>query len=326
MIKRLDSRLIPDDKEEIRAFLVIRNEALRLPSTLRHHRSLGVHRFFVLDNNSTDGTLEYVLKQPDVHVFSTSERYSQSHYGVVWTNALLDRFGMGHWTLTIDADEQLIYPRYEQVTLRDFCNYLNSIGAEALPCLLLDMYSDRTVEGTVHNPQGPLLETCGFFDRAPYRMQRVSQAPYLEIYGGMRERLFKQIQTEIHAPTVSKSPLVKWKPGTQFLQSTHFLSSVKVAPMLAALLHFKFLNDFHQRAAVEVARGEHFANAREYRAYLQMLQKNDQATFICPESVKFRDSGQLVELGLMATSKAYETFAGDVLERGSPHHLRRFSS
>src|SRR5215475_13469447 len=108
MIKRLDSRLIPDDKEEIRAFLVIRNEALRLPSTLRHHRSLGVHRFFILDNGSTDGTLEYVLKQPDVHVFSTSERYSQSHYGVVWTNALLDSFGVGHWTLTIDADEQLI--------------------------------------------------------------------------------------------------------------------------------------------------------------------------------------------------------------------------
>ena len=47
MINRLNSRPIPNNKEEIRAFLVIRNEALRLPSTLRHHRSLGVHRFFV---------------------------------------------------------------------------------------------------------------------------------------------------------------------------------------------------------------------------------------------------------------------------------------
>jgi Glycosyl transferase family 2 len=190
MIKRLDSRPIPNNKEEIRAFLVIRNEALRLPSTLRHHRSLGVHRFFVMDNESTDGTLDYLLAQPDVHVFSTSERYSQSHYGVVWTNALLDNFGAGHWTLTIDADEQLIYPHYEQIPLPGFCDYLNSIGAEAVPCLLSDMYSDATVEATAHDPERLLLETCGYFDRAPYRMQRVSQAPYLEICGGMRERLF----------------------------------------------------------------------------------------------------------------------------------------
>ena len=117
------------------------------------------------------------------------------------------------------------------------------------------MYSDATVEATAHDPERSLLETCGYFDRAPYRMQRVSHAPYLAIYGGMRERLFRQIQTENHAPTVSKAPLVKWKAGTQFLQSTHFLTAVKVVPMLAVLLHFKFLSDFHEppRSKLRVA-------------------------------------------------------------------------
>lgn len=179
-----------------------------------------------------------------------------------------------------------------------------------MPCLLSDMYSDATVEATAHDPERSLLETCGYFDRAPYRMQRVSHAPYLAIYGGMRERLFRQIQTENHAPTVSKAPLVKWKAGTQFLQSTHFLTAVKVVPMLAVLLHSKFLSDFHERAEVEVARGEHFANAREYRAYLQMLRGNREATFLCHQSVKFKDSAQLVELGLMATSKATKPSSG----------------
>ena len=205
----------------------------------------------------------------------------------------------------------LSIPITSRIPLPVFCDYLNSIGAEAVPCLLLDMYSDATVEATAHDPERSLLETCGYFDRAPYRMQRVSQAPYLEIYGGMRERLFRQIQTETQAPTVSKAPLVKWKAGTQFLQSTHFLTAVKVVPILAVLLHFKFLSDFHERAEVEVARGEHFANAREYRAYLQMLRGDRQATFLCHQSVKFKDSAQLVELGLMATSKGYETFVGD---------------
>src|SRR5664280_1431460 len=174
-MKRIDARPIPKNRDEIRAFLVIRNEDLRLPSTLRHHRSLGVHRFFVLDNGSTDGTLDYLSAGPDVHVFSTTESYSQSRYGVVWTNELLNAFGTGHWTLTIDADEQFIYPHYEQIKLPAFCKYLDSVGADVVPCLLLDMYSDGAVQDAVHDSAGSLLDTCGYFDSAPYRMTLVKE-------------------------------------------------------------------------------------------------------------------------------------------------------
>ena len=81
--------------------------------------------------------------------------------------------------------------------------------------------------------------------------------------------------------------------------------------MLAVLLHFKFLSDFHEPPRSKLRVAEHFANAREYRAYLQMLRGNREATFLCHQSVKFKDSAQLVELGLMATSKGYEAFVGD---------------
>jgi len=305
-MKRIDQRPIPENRDEIRAFLVIRNEALRLPSTLRHHRSLGVHRFFVLDNGSTDGTLDYLSAQPDVHLFSTTDSYSQSQCGIVWTNALLNAFGTGHWTLTIDADEQFIYPHYEQVNLSLFCEHLDSIGVDTVPCLLLDMYSDLAIQDASHNPGGSLLETCSYFDRAPYRLTPVSKFPHLEIYGGVRERLFQQIKSEHHSPTISKAPLVRWRPGKMFLLSTHFLTAGKLSPVLAALLHFKFLSDFHDRVQMEVARGEHFADAREYRAYLQMLRANGKVNLLCNESTKFKSSTQLIELGLMATSKAYE--------------------
>jgi glycosyltransferase involved in cell wall biosynthesis len=312
-MKRIDARPIPDDRGELRVFLIVRNEALRLPSTLRHHRSLGVHRFFVIDNGSTDKTLEYLSAQPDVHVFSTTERYSQSHYGVVWANQLLDTFGTGHWTLTIDADEQFIYPHYEQVKLPVFCQYLDSIGADGAPCLLLDMYSNVAIQDTVHDPNGSLLDTCGYFDRAPYRITPSPQFPYLEIYGGVRERLFQKIRAKQHPPTISKAPLVKWKPGTKFLQSTHFLTAKKVAPILATLLHFKFLSDFHERVQIEVARGEHFADAAEYRAYFEMMRANKPVNFLCNQSVNFENSSQLVELGLMASAKSYDASVQSII-------------
>jgi hypothetical protein len=49
-IKHLDYRPIPKIREQIRALLVVRSEELWLPATLRHHRAIGVQRFFVFDD------------------------------------------------------------------------------------------------------------------------------------------------------------------------------------------------------------------------------------------------------------------------------------
>ena len=307
-MKRLDDRPIPEGKSEIRAFLVVRNEALRLPSTLRHHRALGVDRFFVLDNGSDDGTLDHLAGEPDVHVFATAQRYSESRYGVDWTNDLLDAFGTGHWTLTIDADEQFIYPHYEQVSLPRLCEYLDGAGAEAVPCLLLDMYSDKAIRDTVHRPESELKDTCRCFDSAPYRVRGARDFPHYLIHGGLRHRIMKPIAERCPLITLSKVPLVKWKRGMKFLCSTHFLTACTAAPIKGTLLHFKFLSDFHDRVQAEVERGEHFEGASEYRAYLELMRGNGAVTFTCDRTERFKDSSQLVKLRLMETAPDYEAF------------------
>lgn len=314
-MKRVDARPIPEDKHEIRAFLVIRNEALRLPSTLRHHRALGVDRFFVLDNGSTDGTLDYLAAEPDVHIFSTSQRYSESRYGVDWTNDLLDAFGTGHWTLTIDADEQFIYPYYEQVNLPRLCQYLDGVGAEAVPCLLLDMYSDLAIRDTVHRPDAELVETCRYFDSAPYRVRGARDFPHFLIHGGVRHRIMKPMEDRCPLITISKVPLVKWKNGVKFLCSTHFLTKCNAAPIKGTLLHFKFLSDFHDRAQTEVERGEHFEGASEYRAYLELMRDKGPVSLRCDRSEKLKDSAQLTRLRLMETADCYEAFVQSALAR-----------
>jgi hypothetical protein len=62
---RIDTRPIPE-RQELRAFLVVRDEIARLPDVFRHHRGLGIERFFVVDNGSSDGTLEFLQDQSDV--------------------------------------------------------------------------------------------------------------------------------------------------------------------------------------------------------------------------------------------------------------------
>ncbi len=75
-----------------------------------------------------------------------------------------------------------------------------------------------------------------------------------------------------------------------------------------ALLHFKFLSDFHDRVEAEVARGEHYGGAREYRAYRDLMRKEGAVNLMAAKSARYEGSGQLVRLGLMRTTEGWERF------------------
>ncbi len=299
-LTRLDARPIPDDPDEIRGFLVVRNESLRLPANIRHHRALGVNRFFVVDNGSSDGSLEFLLAQPDTHVFTATGSYSGSQFGMDWCNALLEAYGVGHWTLTIDADELFVYDRCEIRPLQALRLHLEAGGSDGVFCLLLDMYSDQPLTRVVHQPDGSLLEACRYFDPAPYRLLPAQAFPHLQIYGGARERLLQSLGAEApHPPTISKIPFVRWRAGMRYLMSAHAITPIALGELTGALLHFKFLSDFPARVDMEVSRGEHFNGASEYRAYAAALAREGGLQLFHAASRRYDSSGDLTRLKLM---------------------------
>ena len=93
---------------DVLAFCVLRNEAERLPHFLSHYRRLGVAHFLVVDNASDDGSAA-LLDAPDISVWQTGASYKAARFGLDWLNWLLLRHGHGHWCLTVDADEILVY-------------------------------------------------------------------------------------------------------------------------------------------------------------------------------------------------------------------------
>lgn len=325
---------------ELRLFTKCRNELLRLPAFLRHYRQLGVERFFFADNASTDGTFEYLTSQPDVHVFRTQGRFSEARGGTDWLNALLAQFGVGGWCVTVDVDELLVFPGAERVQLPALTRHLDATGAEALGCLLLDLYPEGRLRDAVYQSGAELIAAAPFFDASPYRTQPYHECPGFLTYGGVRERFFypearaNDLKRRAHVtayhrlllkaplvrelpqvrarrpvfpPCLTKVPLVRWERDTRYLNVNHFVSPRKVAPESGVLLHFKLLGDFHARAQDEVARGEYYDGAIEFRRYSARLRDNPEAVFMCELSTRFEDSEQLVRLGLMRDSSAWQS-------------------
>jgi hypothetical protein len=105
-------------------------------------------------------------------------------------------------------------------------------------------------------------------------------------------------------PCLTKVPVVRWDRESKYL-SSHWITPKVLAPDTGILLHFKLLQDFHERAVTEAARGEHYEGASEYRRYAERLASDPDLELVYEGSVRFKGTSQLVGLGLMHDSAGW---------------------
>jgi hypothetical protein len=308
--KRVDGPEVPAGPAEVRLFAVVRDEAMRLPYFLDYYRSKGVDRFFVVDNASSDGTLPYLLSQKDVHVFRTGRSYGHADCGMDWIRHLLRRFGNGRWCVVADADEFLTYPHVETMSLKALVRYMDSVRATGLISIMLDMYSAGPIRDAHYRAGQDPLDVCRYFDPASHEFHVVWTDPVTEdkgtsYRGGVRKRVFG------FSPTLNKIMFFKYHPGVDARLGCHYVFGLKFPDISGAILHFKFTAEFPQRAEREAERKEHWDEASEYRRYLDAMQSSPDLTLRDANSRELTGNGQLVWLGIMRTSDAFERFAGD---------------
>jgi hypothetical protein len=298
------SRVIKQPLPEPIAFLLVRNEMLRLPFLLKYYRDMGVQQFIALDNDSNDGTFNYLMTQDDVLLFETKNSYAESACGLTWTNQILNEYCDGRWCLVIDADELLVWPGSEAESLPQFIARLDRCGARAVLTLMVDFYAGVPMDQVTYKQGTSFLHATPFYDRGPYGFLKCPMPPGVQFYGGVRERCFWRDRNRSFSPsTISKVPLVKWQKGHKYILSTHNMSpQPPLASLRAGLLHFKMLGDFLSRCRIEVERKEHFDGARDYKAYLEVMEQGTLCFLDEQVSVRYAGTGQLLSLGILHES------------------------
>lgn len=297
---------LPADRGAPLVFCTLRNERARLPYFLRYYREMGVERFLIVDNGSDDGSREYLAGQPDVALWTTTASYRDAAFGMDWMNALLTRHARGRWALTVDVDEFLVYPFCDTRPLRALTDWLADAGLRAFGTMLLDMYpKGRVADAICAEGQNPMELAC-WFDSANYAISRNGRMRNLWVQGGPRARAFFADQPRA-APALNKIPLVQWQRGQVYVSSTHMLlprglnlvyDTLGGEKATGCLLHAKLIAALGDKAREELARGEHYAASREYRAYAEGLE--GRAALWTAWSERFINWRQLEILGLMS--------------------------
>ena len=305
-IKPLVDRTAAIRSMDILLTCTVRNEAIRLPFFMAHYRALGVNHFLFVDNGSDDGTADFLATQPDVSVWTTKSSYKLSRFGMDWLTWLQIRHAHGHWCLTVDADEILIYPYCDTRPLPALTAWLDAAQVRSFGALMLDMYPKGPLQAQTYTAGADPFDALCWFDGGNYMIQRQPVLQRLWIQGGVRARMFFADQPE-RAPTLGKVPLVKWQRRFAYVSSAHSLLPRDLNEVYddrggefisGVLLHSKFLPGVVAKAAEEKQRQEHFANSTLYDRYYDSLMQSPDLW--CDRSSRYLGWRQLEAMGLMS--------------------------
>lgn len=258
----------PDD---VVVVSVMRNGEAWLKSFLAHHRSMGVKNFVILDNGSTDRSVEILSKQPDVTLLRTFAPYHA--YENTMKRYLARRYCRDRWCLCLDVDELFDFPRSAETSLSILTRYLNHKGFNAVITQMLDMFSDRPISDAKIDSDADLRTQYPFYDlsdivKTPYLFGKVSNPAIMTHSGGIRKTIFGTnnglSKISLFLMDGKIKPFVAW----------HHALNARLADFSCVLLHFPFVDSFYAKVVEAVESGRYgYLTSDEYTSYLDGLQK-----------------------------------------------------
>jgi glycosyltransferase involved in cell wall biosynthesis len=272
--------------------LTVRNEAARLPPLFSYYRDIGVTRFLVLDDQSTDGTREFLLDQKDTSVFDSDVRFREAREGLAWRQAIVRIYGVGRWYINVDADEYLTFFSSRGLCLQDIFQDLENKGMRRGLAAMVDMYGPGDVRAIEFRSDRPPWHDAPLFDKASLRMETAAQGT--RIQGGPRVRVFRRDGNR------GKFPVLRWDYLTRFVKTVHhplpYWRNFGIPKF--ALLHFRFFSDLELKARESIEDDQH-TRIETQLAYQERWRDVSPIIFEYDGSRRFSSSKDLVDAGII---------------------------
>jgi hypothetical protein len=297
--------------EEVVTTTVVRNGELHVDAFIRHHQALGVRHMVLLDNGSTDSTVERARAYPEVTVLRTTLPYAR--YENAMKEYLSRRFSDGLWNLCLDIDELWEYPAADRLSLSEFMRYLNSREYTAVVCQMLDLFSDLPLDEVRSRPGDDLRALHPLYDisaiqKVPYPFGDPPSEKIAMHSRGLRWDVFGTPNT------LTKAALVRIAPEVRLFEYWHHAYGVRVADVTCLLRHYPFVESFRAKTRDAAVTGRYGPSATsEYEQYDRILSVEEPVVLKGPGARRLERTDQLVEEAFLYAGPDYQAW---VRERG----------
>lgn len=271
--------------------VVVKDELDRMKLFFEHYRRLGVRQFIVLDNGSTDGTLEWIARQDGTRLYQVREPF-QTQKKEAWIEKALATTGYGHWYIVVDSDELLDFTGSETHSAEELICLMHGRGYRRLWGFMLDMYSDQPVFSLTCEYQN-IPKHFSYFDKESYiltsEFRKSCNSESDCLHGGPRLRQFGTDMVQ------SKQAIFYYDKDVLY-RNCHFLQPIMrwtEAPCCFVLRHYKFLAQ-DQKVYRERVNMQNFAGeSGDYQKQLDSIEKNASQTLKYENSVFYESSDSL---------------------------------
>ncbi|WP_299832555.1 glycosyltransferase family 2 protein [uncultured Roseobacter sp.] len=299
------------DPEAFTLCAIGRNEMFFLPAFLEHYRKLGVEQFAILDDRSDDGTLEYLLAQPDVVVFHSrfaygdtvklpsalSDQINSGRILYIWRALFFNRFARRGWAVQVDLDEFIHLPagkRFQDIALQ-----LETEGSTVAYGLMLDVYpTDIAALGAQAHDREIDMGAAWYFDGEPHFRLRQNASPKV-LHPGARARLYRaygtdRLYAELGLPVpqyrnwvhrmrktrfgtripfynAMQKPVLAHWSDEAIFTSSHNVNVPVSSSMLIPFQHFRFSGALYAKIDMALTENSYSSGSRDHRLLTDLL-------------------------------------------------------
>jgi len=291
----------PPPKDGLPLICVAKNESYFWPFFLTHYRSLGVEHFVILDDQSTDKSLEFLSAQPDVTVLRAnmnfSDMYGKLRFGIAIRGLLSKHFFPDRWTLVADADEFWITPTGFN-SFPDLITSLEANGHTLCRGIMIDLFPRQLNHiDPLQTETPPWILSPWYDDIRPINWPAQSFTPtQVNPERQVRNRMALRLLSCGHInradlvarglPSIHKSPLVKWARQTSLL-GAHRISNRYHDSNQLACAHFKFFPQWPSKVKKAIESQAYYKESIEYKMLKMSIEHLSDFDLCGPSSEKF---------------------------------------
>jgi len=286
---------------------VVKNGEFFLPEFISHHMNLGFAHIFLLDNGSTDRTLDIARSHSCVTVYQSLLPVDK--YQGALKRHLATVAAPNGWCLDVDIDEFFDYPLSSEVPLRKLLTYFDKSGFTAMVTQMLDMFSEVPLSEMASSTERPPLTDYHYYDLSEMRREEYllsslvasfassnepTNALTALFYGGTRKYLYGL------DCLLTKHSLFRTSRGLRLFDHVHFVANARLANVSGLLRHYKFAGDVISLA--EQNRAAFRATGAGYQDMIDAIRSKPKLRLVRETSKSLSEPAELLESSFLFAS------------------------